>query len=314
MLLNEIANEVGMTKRAIKYYEEKGLLSVNKGNNGYRDYSPNDVDTLKRISVYRKLGVSVKDIKSLLENNDKDVLVRIYNEKMQDKILQDNELNALKQFIEDDDVNKIDEMLDYQSVEDAIESLLPDKEWGDYLKSHFKPFLDVKLQTPEQKQALRNILTYCDETTLKIPFIMRISMKINGGVNKETRTADEMIAYYRDMSESEYDRLKEMTLQGVKIKSGILKYHPVFVAQRKLQKEFQNKGYNDILIPNMIALSPLYAEYKVNLDKVNDKICRELGLYYDSNYNLAIKKWNCKNSWNIILLTNISAFLLDFHR
>ena len=290
MLLNEIANEVGMTKRAIKYYEEKGLLSVNKSNNGYRDYSPNDVDTLKRISVYRKLGVSVKDIKSLLENNDKDVLVRIYNEKMQDKILQDNELNALKQFIEDNDVNKIDEMLDYQSVEDAIESLLPDKEWNDYFKSHFKPFLDIRLETPEQKQALRNILMYCDETTLKIPLIMRISMKINSGVNKETRTADEMIAYYRDMSEGEYSKLKEMTLQGVKIKSGILKYHPAFVAQRKLQKEFQNKGYNDILIPNMIVLSPLYAEYKANLDKVNDKICRELGLYYDSNYNLVIKK------------------------
>ena len=236
MLLNEIANEVGMTKRAIKYYEEKGLLSVNKSNNGYRDYSPNDVDTLKRISVYRKLGVSVKDIKSLLENNDKDVLVRIYNEKMQDKILQDNELNALKQFIEDNDVNKIDEMLDYQSVEDAIESLLPDKEWNDYFKSHFKPFLDIRLETPEQKQALRNILMYCDETTLKIPLIMRISMKINSGVNKETRTADEMIAYYRDMSEGEYSKLKEMTLQGVKIKSGILKYHPAFVAQRKLQK------------------------------------------------------------------------------
>ena len=289
MLLNEIANEVGMTKRAIKYYEEKGLLSVNKSNNGYRDYSPNDVDTLKRISVYRKLGVSVKDIKSLLENNDKDVLVRIYNEKMQDKILQDNELNALKQFIEDNDVNKIDEMLDYQSVEDAIEYLLPDKEWGDYLKSHFKPFLNIRLETTEQKQALRNILMYCDETTLKIPLIMRISMKINSGVNKETRTADEMIAYYRDMSEGEYSKLKEMTLQGVKIKSGILKYHPAFVAQRKLQKEFQNKGYNDILIPNMIVLSPLYAEYKANLDKVNDKICRELGLYYDSNYNLVIK-------------------------
>ena len=289
MLLNEIANEVGMTKRAIKYYEEKGLLSVNKSNNGYRDYFPNDVDTLKRISVYRKLGVSVKDIKSLLENNDKDVLVRIYSEKMQDKILQDHELNALKQFIEDDDVNKIDEMLDYQSVEDAIQSLLPDKEWNDYFKSHFKPFLDIRLETPEQKQALRNILMYCDETTLKIPLIMRISMKINSGVNKETRTADEMIAYYRDMSEGEYSKLKEMTLQGVKIKSGILKYHPAFVAQRKLQKEFQNKGYNDILIPNMIVLSPLYAEYKANLDKVNDKICRELGLYYDSNYNLVIK-------------------------
>ena len=33
MLLNEIINEVGMTKRAVKYYEEKGLLSVDKDNN-----------------------------------------------------------------------------------------------------------------------------------------------------------------------------------------------------------------------------------------------------------------------------------------
>ena len=26
MLLNEIINEVGMTKRAVKYYEEKGIV------------------------------------------------------------------------------------------------------------------------------------------------------------------------------------------------------------------------------------------------------------------------------------------------
>lgn len=30
MLINEIAERVGMTKRAIKYYEEKNLLSVKK--------------------------------------------------------------------------------------------------------------------------------------------------------------------------------------------------------------------------------------------------------------------------------------------
>ena len=34
MLLNEIIKEVGMTKRAVKYYEEKGLLSVDKDSNG----------------------------------------------------------------------------------------------------------------------------------------------------------------------------------------------------------------------------------------------------------------------------------------
>ena len=290
MLLNEIINEVGMTKRAVKYYEEKGLLSVDKDRNGYRNYSVQDVETLKRISVYRKLGISIKDIQSLLENGDKSILLRIYQEKLKEKALQESELEALRQFIDDGNADKVNELLDYQTVENAIESLLPGKEWGDYLKSHFKPFLNVRLRTPEQKQALRNILEYCDETTLKIPFIMGIGVKLAGGIIQETRTADEMIAYYRDMSESEYERLKKMVWKGAKMKAGVMKYHPSFVAQRKMQKEFQDKGYNDIFIPNMMVLSPQYAEYKKALDKVNDRMCRELGLHYDSNYNLAIKK------------------------
>ena len=290
MLLNEIINEVGMTKRAVKYYEEKGLLSVDKDSNGYHNYSAQNVETLKKISEYRKLGIGIKDIQSLLESDDQSILLRIYQEKLKEKILQDSELETLKQFINDGNADKANELLDYQTVENAIESLLPGKEWGDYFKSHFKPFLNVRLRTPEQKQALRNILEYCDETTLKIPFMMRIGAKIAGGIAQETRTADEMIAYYRDMSESEYERLKEMAWKGAKMKTGIMKYHPSFVAQRKMQKEFQDKGYNDIFIPNLMVLSPKYAEYKKALDTMNDRICRELGLYYDSNYNLVIKK------------------------
>lgn len=283
MLLNEIINEVGMTKRAVKYYEEKGLLSVDKDSNGYRNYSVQDVETLKKISVYRKLGIGIKDIQSLLESGDKSILLRIYQEKLQEKSLRESELAALKQFIEDGNADKANELLDYQTVENAMESLLPGKEWGGYLKSHFRPFLNVRLRTPEQKQALKNLLAYCDETTLKVPFIMEMGVRLAGGILKETRTADEMIAYYRDMSESEYERLKKMVWKGAKMKSGILKYHPSFAAQRRMQKEFQDKGYNDLFIPNLMILSPKYAEYKRALDKVNDRMCRELGLYYDSN-------------------------------
>ena len=70
MQLNEVIKEVGMTKRAVKYYEEKGLLSITKDKNGYRDYTIEDVEALKKISIYRKLGISVNDIKKLLEEND----------------------------------------------------------------------------------------------------------------------------------------------------------------------------------------------------------------------------------------------------
>ena len=71
----------------------KGLLSVDKDNNGYRNYSAQDVETLKKISVYRKLGTSIKDIQSLLETGDKSILLRIYQEKMQEKVLKDSELD-----------------------------------------------------------------------------------------------------------------------------------------------------------------------------------------------------------------------------
>ena len=289
MLLNEIIKEVGMTKRAVKYYEEKGLLSVEKDSNGYRNYSVQDVETLKKISVYRKIGIGIKDIQILLKKDDKSILLRIYQEKLQEKALQDSELEALKQFIDDGNTDRANELLDYQTVENAIESLLPGSEWGAYLKSHFKPFLNVRVRTSEQKQALQNILAYCDETILKVPLIMKMSVKLAGGMVQETRTADELIAYYRDLSESEYEKLKEMVWKSAKMKAGIMKYHPSFIAQRKLQREFQDKGYNDIFIPNMMALSPKYAEYKKALDQVNDRMCRELGLHYDSNYNLVIK-------------------------
>ena len=290
MLLNEIVKEVGMTKRAIKYYEEKGLLSVKKDDNGYRNYTKEDVETLKKISIYRKLGIGIDDIKKLLETNDKGILLDVYHQKLQEKQTQESELEALKEYINDEDPDKANELLDYETIENAIESMLPEEEWADYLISHFKPFLNVRIKTSEQKQALKNILEYCENTSLKTPFMMKLGIKLSGGIVKETRTADEMISYYRDMSEEEYERLKDGVLKGAKLKSGILKYHPSYIAQRKMMKEYQDKGYNDIFIPNLMILSPKYGEYKRALDSVNDRICRELGLHYDSNFNLVIRK------------------------
>lgn len=290
MLLNEIVKEVGMTKRAIKYYEEKGLLSVKKDDNGYRNYTKEDVETLKKISIYRKLGICIDDIKKLLETNDKRILLDVYHQKLQEKQTQESELEALKEYINDGDPDKANELLDYETIENAIESMLPEEEWADYLISHFKPFLNVRIKTSEQKQALKNILEYCENTSLKTPFMMKLGIKLSGGIVKETRTADEMISYYRDMSEEEYERLKDGVLKGAKLKSGILKYHPSYIAQRKMMKEYQDKGYNDIFIPNLMILSPKYGEYKRALDSVNDRICRELGLHYDSNFNLVIRK------------------------
>lgn len=290
MLVNEILKEVGMTRRAIKYYEEKGLLSIKKDTNGYRNYTDEDVKVLKKISVYRKLGISIEDIKNLLNTNDKGILLSVYNQKLQEKQLQESELEALKDFIDNGNPDKANEVLDYKTIESAIESMFPDEAWAEYLNSHFKPFLNVRIKTPEQKQALENILKYCENTTLKTPFLMKLGIKLASGILAETRTADEMIAYYRNMSDEEYEKLKADVLKGAKLKSGIMKYHPAFIVQRKMMKEYQDKGYNDIFIPNLMVLSPKYGEYKRALDTVNDRICRKTGVYYDSDFNLVVEK------------------------
>ena len=137
-----------------------------------------DVKTLKKKFRYiESLGLVLKIYKPFWKKMIKVFFYVFIRKNYRKKILQDSELEALKQFIDDGNADKANEILDYQTVENAIESLLPGKEWGDYLKSHFKPFLNVRLKTLEQKQALRNILEYCDETTLKVPFIMGIGVK-----------------------------------------------------------------------------------------------------------------------------------------
>ena len=103
--------------------------------------------------------------------------------------------------------------------------------------------------------------------------------------------ADEQIKRYIQMSEDDYEKFKKEIASSAKIKNSFFfKYHPAFISQRKFMKQLQDKGYNDIFIPNMKALSPKYKEYHDALMRANDRVCADLGLYYDSNYNLVVKQ------------------------
>ena len=62
MLRSEIQRKTGLTRKAIEYYEDKGLIHPQKSENGYRDYSTNDLEILKKVSIFRKLGMSISDI------------------------------------------------------------------------------------------------------------------------------------------------------------------------------------------------------------------------------------------------------------
>ena len=67
MRINEVSEKCNITKRAIKYYEEKHLIKIKKDENGYRCYTTDDVKRLKEINCYRKLDIEIQKIKEILE-------------------------------------------------------------------------------------------------------------------------------------------------------------------------------------------------------------------------------------------------------
>lgn len=295
MRINEVVKQVDLTKRAIKYYEEEGLLSVRKDDNGYRNYTDEDIEILKEISVYRKLGISIDDIKKLLNNKDKQILEKIYKEKLNKVEEFKNEVQYLKDFIDNDNVEEIYMNLDYETIGKEIQDMIPGF-YGYYFMNHFMPYLQIKIETKEQQEAYKRIIEFWDNTDIKIPLFMKISSFImyklltKKDMNKMIEEMDAKIKYFTNISEEEYDKLKKQTEKGVKIKNSILfKYHPAYISQRKFMKNLQDSGYNDIFIPSMIQLSPKYKEYHEALKKVNQRICNDLGLHYDSNYNLIMK-------------------------
>ena len=64
MRIKEVEKATGLTAKAIRMYESKGLLTVaRESENDYRDYSEDDVRRLKTIAILRRLDISVKEIK-----------------------------------------------------------------------------------------------------------------------------------------------------------------------------------------------------------------------------------------------------------
>lgn len=294
MRLNEVIKQVDLSKRAIKFYEEKGLLKTKRDSNGYRNYTDKDISLLKEISSYRKMGIGLSDIKEIL--NDKSILKQILIEKKKEITILQNELEALEKFIENNNIEELYDSVDYKTLADAIQNSIPGF-YGYYFLNHFLPYLQIRIQTKEQQEAYNRLIEFWDNTNIKIPFLMKLNSWILFKLNSkkslivQIEQIDSQIKEMLNPTEEEYEKLKKKVNEGYKLKNSIFyKYSLIGISQRKFMKELQDKGYNDIFIPSMIALSPKYKEYHNALMAINKRICDDLDLYYDTNFNLIKKK------------------------
>ena len=71
--VNELSKISGISTRTLRYYDQIELLVPPRlSSSGYRIYGENEVGILKQILFYRELGISLGEIKRLLNLPDSD--------------------------------------------------------------------------------------------------------------------------------------------------------------------------------------------------------------------------------------------------
>ncbi|PYI53972.1 MerR family transcriptional regulator [Paenibacillus flagellatus] len=72
MRIKEVADKLGITPRAIRFYEQRGLVAPDKeAHNRYRDYADEDVWRLQTVIALREIGMPVEDVRRALDEIDR---------------------------------------------------------------------------------------------------------------------------------------------------------------------------------------------------------------------------------------------------
>ena len=64
-LIGDVANLMGLSRDTLRYYEKRGILSSEKGDNGYRYYTDIEIARLLSILYQRKMDLGLDDITTL---------------------------------------------------------------------------------------------------------------------------------------------------------------------------------------------------------------------------------------------------------
>ena len=70
MKIQELERRTGLERASIRFYEKEGLLTPKRLDNGYREYSDEDVALLNKIKLLRQLGLSVDRIRALQQGSE----------------------------------------------------------------------------------------------------------------------------------------------------------------------------------------------------------------------------------------------------
>ena len=81
--IREMSLQYGISARALKYYEEMGLITSTRSDDyAYRLYDDTAVQRLEQILILRKLNISIKDIQRIFSTAGSEVVLEVLGKKI----------------------------------------------------------------------------------------------------------------------------------------------------------------------------------------------------------------------------------------
>lgn len=212
LLIGEIAKQFSLSSQAIRYYEKIGLIkSPRRSVKGYRLYSSATIKRLKLIQYAQKFGLSLNQIKELLEiDNLQDSIIVLNN-------LVGNRLKDLEQQVEQieatiKDLGKRQQQLDRAIAENNVNNI--DFSDGSLLNlfERIESSLSVNNQTANKAQQLLELYNSGERNFQAIELI---GAELNGAFlcHADFSHAEMMLASLNEVS-MERTKLNRAYLSG----------------------------------------------------------------------------------------------------
>ena len=276
MRRNEIQEKTGLTRKAIEYYEEKGLIKPLKLENGYRDYSDKDLEILNKISLFRKIGLSISEIKECLSSNSSS-LSSIRRKKEQKLEIEQKRKEVIELIVKKENQNVIENKIALIEAEESIYEKLENAfsgYFGQLMFSAYQPFLNERLDK-EGQAAYKEFVAYLDSlppfelSKEEQEYIEEVSSTYDMKTLKEVNTSKikaienskqwleenkEIIAQYQDYKNS--DEYQNSLIKSI---------------QDQLKRYMLDNKYYETAIPLLRKFSKSYDEYYQKLIIANKK-------------------------------------------
>ncbi|KAA9220402.1 MULTISPECIES: MerR family transcriptional regulator [Aerococcus] len=276
MLRGEVQKQTGLTRKAIEYYEEKGLVAPHREENGYRIYSELDLEKLHKIATLRKLGLNLNEVEDILNNEDQ--LAVILREKQIKSELAQRKHQLLQRLIAGASIQEINQEIatieKSETMYERLQALFPGY-FGQAFFYAYQPFMNESVQ-PENEVAFKEYIHYLDTLPMihfseeEKDWIEKMASDIDlsmlDTVNESKQAAVEAPAqWFEDNQEAveAYLAYKE---------SDDFKSSPLYSLNEKIRNYMQNTHYYEKAIPLIRQFSPKYDTYYKKLQQANEML------------------------------------------